>query len=205
MSESLNKYRELRHKCEVVADNGGYNLANGEMNPAIVDRFVEFLSDHEAKVTWEPFANPDGRTFPPFKEAGIRLIAFSLTSGHPDIVVMDSTIYGPAEYDPTAWAVDGVLFHPPYFGSAPLSEEEGELSLVDSEEKWKEKLQTAADVAMHYCSDDAHICAVGRRYRHGGKEIKLDEWLVAVFSDMEVVEVWESQPDIAIILRFKKQ
>jgi hypothetical protein len=194
--ESLNRYRELRHRAEVLSDVGDYNLASAEMNPVIATRFAELLSDEAAKFVWEPFANPDGRTFPVFAEIGVKHIAHSLSEGHPDIIYADSSIDGPE------CEVDGVLFHPPYFGSKPLSDDERDLSAAADEDEWLVLMESAAEIAMESLTPEGAVCAIGRRYRYDGKEIRLDEWLIMAFNGLTPVEVWSSEPDVAIVLRF---
>jgi hypothetical protein len=195
----LGLFRELRHKAEILADNGGYDLAEAEMNPAIYARFAEFLADEEGRTVFEPFANPDGRTFSVFRNAGIKVTAYSLTAEHPDILIADAT-----EEEPDG-DFDGVLFHPPYFGSKPLSMDRRDLSRYDDEDEWLTQMESAVDVAVEHLNPEGVVCAVGRRYRHNGKEIKLDEWLVQAFYGALVpVEVWLSEPDVAIILRFEE-
>lgn len=195
----IDKYRDLRHKAEILPDNGNYDLSLGEMNPAICQRFSELLADEEATSAWEPFANPDGRTFKYFREAGISLFATSLKSDNPAITEVDATFYRPQ------FNYQGVLFHPPYFGSKPFTNDPRDMSHISDDENWKMRLQSAVDIVLARLVSEGVVCAVGRRYRHGGKEIRLDEWLVSAFGDaMEPTEVWMSEPDVAIILRLKK-
>jgi hypothetical protein len=194
---TIAKYRELRHNAEVLPDNGGYDLSSGEMNPAIYQRFSELLADEEVVSAWETFANPDGRTFKCFKEAGINLFATSLKSDSPAVTEVDATSYIPQ------FVYEGVLFHPPYFGTKPFTNDPREMSLITDEDEWRDALQSAVDIVKGRLVSKGIVCAVGRRYRHGGKEIRLDEWLVSAF-EMIPTEVWISEPDVAIILRFKQ-
>jgi len=194
---AVEKYKELRHVAERLPDAGGYDLSAGEMNPEICRRFVALLWDAGATRAWEPFANPDGRTFPAFREAGVELAAASLSSGHPDIEELDATTEEPrGEFG-------GVLFHPPYFGSKPFCADPRDISWVCDKDEWLVMMESAADIAVKHMVPDGVACAVGRRYRHGGEEIRLDEWLVMAFcGPMEPVEVWFSEPDVAIIMRW---
>jgi hypothetical protein len=192
-------YRHLRHKPEVLpSSNGSYDLSAGEMNPAIYQRFAELLVDEESERAWEPFANPDGRTIKYFKEAGVDLKSASLESSHPDVLIEDSTVYSPDGL------FKGVLFHPPYFGSKPFTKDSKDMSNITDIGEWLAMMKSAAEIAMEHLTREGVVCAVGRRYRHGGKEIRLDEWLVEAFKTMKPTEVWISEPDVAIILRFKK-
>jgi len=122
-----------------------------------------------------------------------------MTSTHPRVLVGDSLQTGPP-----AWAcpLAGAIFHPPYFGTAPMSDNENDLSWVDDEDVYRTSLKKAADIVVENLSHNGMVCAVGRRYRHDGEEIRLDEWFVEIFSDTLVVEeVWLSIPDVAIIMR----
>jgi len=192
---TLGKYRELRHGAVVLPDNGGYNLAAGEMNPMIVMKFADKLTSHGAQAVFEPFANPNGKSVSLFEEVGIYLWGHSLESDHPRIGEADSTI------DEPVGEFEGVLFHPPYFGSQPFTNDPRDLSRMRDVDEWLVAMESAAEIAVEHLVQDGVVCAVGRRYRHGGKEIRLDEWIVTAFSGLTPIEVWMSEPDVAIILR----
>ena len=194
---SLNKYRELRHRADIIVDNGGFILRHGEMNPHIVNRFIDRLERQDAKDVWEPFANPDGRTFAAFEEAEISLVATSLMQGHLKITEMDATRRAPDGN------FDGILFHPPYFGSSRFTTEERDLSNMDRDD-WMDGMNRTANFASKRLRKGGLVCVVGRRYRYGGEEMRLDEWMIEAFSGMDPEEVWRSEPDIVIILRNKK-
>lgn len=195
----LDEYLRLRHKAEVLPDQGGYDRANGEMNPEIWRRFVELLSEEDAKMVWEPFANPDGRTFQDFSDAGIDLFATSMIKGHEDIVVLDAVNAS------LGVVFDGVLFHPPYFGSRRFSDDPRDISLIEDEDEWRVAMETAVETVIEHLSEDGVVCAVGRSYRHGGKHIKLDKMFVSAFGRWLLpTEVWMSEPDIVTIFRRKK-
>jgi len=196
MSEALDTYRKLRKTARKVPDEGGYNLASGEMNPMIW-RWLGLGLRPQQRV-WEPFANPDGRTFKLAEELNLELVSMSLTKGHPGVMVADATCTDPPGM------FDGVLFHPPYFGSRPFTDDSRDLSNALSELDWKVGIKC---VSMEICkrlNPRGVVCAVGRRYRHGGKEIKLDEWLLKTFDRLTPIEVWSSEPDVAIILRLDR-
>jgi hypothetical protein len=197
----IHEYLELRRDAVRLPDNGGYSLDQGEMNPEIYKRFLEIAPGE----IWEPFANPDGRSFAYFDDPD-RLLASTLISegveAHPDIMDIDATS------EPPASSFDGIVFHPPYFGSRMFSSDPRDISGIDDEDEWRQNIENAADIAVESLSKEGIICVVGRRYRHGGKEIRLDEWLVESFcgdglggTPMQPVEVWFSVPDVAIILR----
>jgi hypothetical protein len=197
LMSKLDAYRKLRHEAVKLPDRGGYELAKGEMNPIIVERFAELLVEEDARTAWEPFANPDGRTFSVFGELRIKLTAASLSADHPDIVVADSLA------DEPSGDFDGVLFHPPYFGSSPFTSDPRDMSRAEDEDEWLVMMESAADIAVEHLTPCGIICAVGRRYRHGGKEVRLDEWMVSAFCPpMAPAQVWLSEPDVAVIMRW---
>lgn len=197
MTSVLDNYRELRHSAAALADEGGYDLAAGEMNPEIARCFAAMMAGDGLVAAWEPFANPDGRTIQVFRDAGVELTSATLVSGHPDVLEADSSTEEPrGEFD-------GVLFHPPYFGSKPFTTDPRDMSQTRDEDEWLVMMESAADMAVEHLLPGGLVCAVGRRYRHGGKEIRLDEWLVMAFCGPLVpVEVWTSEPDVAIVMRW---
>lgn len=194
----ISDYRNLRHNAITIEEVDGYDLSKGEMNPGIAMQFAEICADAGFDTVWEPFANPDGRTFDIFYEVNLCLTATSLMAEHDEIQILDCTVDSPG------WEFDGILFHPPYFGSAPFSDDIRDLSNMEEEEEWLVMMESSAEVAMEHLHERGIICAVGRRYRHGGKEIKMDEWLIHAFDGMEPFEVWISNPDVAILMRKKK-
>lgn len=194
---AVESYKELRHGAERIPDAGGYDLSAGEMNPEIWRRFASLLAREGAERAWEPFANPDGRTFEAFREVGVELVAASLASEHPDIEECDSTTEEPRG------DFGGVLFHPPYFGSKPFTLDPRDMSQTRDEDEWLVMMESAADIAVEHMAPGGVVCAVGRRYRHGGREIRLDEWLVMAFcGPLWPACVWSSEPDVAIIMRW---
>lgn len=190
----LSVYRELRRAARKVVDEGGYDLSSGEMNPMILRWFGLKLSPRSR--VWEPFANPDGRSFKIADELKLKLLSSSLVEGHPDIIIGDSTLESPEGM------FDGVLFHPPYFGTRPFTEDDKDLSNAKSEIDWKIEVETAVNTVFSKLNPGGLVCAVGRRYRHGGKEIRMDECFVEMFGrTMSCIDVWLSEPDIVLIFR----
>lgn len=193
----MSVYRELRRGARKVIDEGGYDLSLGEMNPMIWRWFGMKLRPRQR--VWEPFANPDGRNFQMADELMLDLVSTSLVEGHPRIAVGDSTI------DEPEGMFDGVLFHPPYFGTRPFTDDPRDLSNTLSELDWKVGVECVIDVIFEKLNPGGMVCAVGRRYRHGGKEIKMDEWLIHRFGRrMSCIDVWLSQPDVVMIFRLKE-
>lgn len=199
MTKALDRYRELRHDpkmCLLPEKDFPYNLSQGEMNPFISGGFFADLNNG-ARI-WEPFANPDGRTFEAAAAFGHELVANSIIPGHPNLVVADSTKKEPEGL------FDAVLFHPPYYGTRPFTSEERDLSNANNHD-YRRRIESAADISMLHLKNDGLVCTVGRRYRHGGQEVRLDEWLVGAFGKRMVpVVVWTSEPDIVIIFEFDK-
>lgn len=194
----LNVYRELRRNSRKVDDEGGYVLGQGEMNPMIWKWFGRLLC--RGQRVWEPFANPDGRSFKQADELGLELVSTSLVGGHPRIMVGDSTA------DDPDGMFDGVLFHPPYFGTRKFTDDPRDLSNAMGELDWKVGIECVVETIFEKLNSEGVVCAVGRRYRHGGKEIKMDEWLVKRFGrKMICIDVWSSEPDVVIIFRLKEK
>ena len=197
----LDRYRAKRRKAVAIPDKGGYDINSGQMNPEIYRKFAGLIAGTRLRNVYEPFAGPDGSSFQHFDAVGVSLYAHSLVCNHPRLVEADSTTTIP-DYD---YLFSGVMFHPPYFGSALLSDDDREISLISDEDEWVLEIEGVAAICMDIMLRDGFVCAVGRRYRHGGKEIKLDEWLATkIFHGMKVHEVWTSIPDIAIIMKFEE-
>jgi hypothetical protein len=117
----------------------------------------------------------------------------------PDVVKADSTHEGPP------CEVGGVVFHPPYFGATPNTSSYYDLSHIEDVGEWRFRLDASASLAIEFLSEGGIVCAIGRRYRYGGEEIRFDEWLVEAFcSALEIQEVWISEPDVIIVMKRRK-
>jgi hypothetical protein len=196
----IHQYQNLRRDAKRLEDFGDYKIDLGQMNPEIYRHFSLLLESRGAKRVWEQFANPHGRAFHYFPE--MEVIATNIEPVHSGVVKMNTIEMCPdGEFQ-------GIIFHPPYFGTKPFTDNINELSLENDFDEWCEKISMAADMAVECLSDDGLVCAVGRRYRFNGKEIRLDELLVEAFCGnglggrpMEPQEVWFSEPDIVIIFK----
>lgn len=185
----------------VLRDVGGYDINKAEANPAIFEEFVGDVLENDdlPGVIWEPFAGHTGRSRTQDFAAGIslKLVSFDLAPSDERVVKSDSTITGPGS------TVGGVFFHPPYFGTAPLSNDERDLSLIKSWTEYIAALKKTVRIASLVTAKGGLVCAVGRDYRHGGERIRLDlEYLKLFEGDFfEIHAVMESEPDVAMIFR----
>lgn len=202
MELSLGKYIEMRTKSLVLKDVGGYDIGKAEANPAIFEEFVGDVLDNESlpPVIWEPFAGHTGPSKTQDFAAGIddlRVISFDLAPVDDRVRLADSTKMGPGT------VVGGVFFHPPYFGTAPLSKDERDLSLISRWEEYIEALRKTVQIVSLVVPDRGLVCAVGRDYRHGGVRIRLDLEYLKLFegNSFEIHGVMESEPDVAMIFR----
>lgn len=198
----IDQFRECRRNADRLDDHGDYNLALGQMNPQIYREFFCYVGDGETQTSvWEPFSGPDGRGFDCTDDTGVALEAHSMRSNHGYVREVDSTKEGPPSW---ACPLDGVILHPPYYGSGPMSDCPNDMSWVIDIDEYRAKLASVASIILENISKEGIVCAVGRRYRYAGKEIKLDEWFVEAFcGPMRVQEVWISEPDVVILMGFR--
>ena len=200
---SIEKYRKKRHKAKKLPPLK--NHLSPSLSSSVYKEFANTLGKKKIKdnlLIWEPFASPRGNSFHYFWGTGVRIVAQTLGSIHPDILNGDSTVVGPPKLDKL---FDGVIFHPPYFGSAAQSDCSLDLSIVRSEDEYRRKIDQAARLSVERLGVGGKVCAVGRRYRFDGKEIKLDEWMIESFEGFKVSDVWISEPDVIIIMERKKR
>jgi hypothetical protein len=191
----------------VIPDNGGYNLAAGEMNPAIFERFIGIVKKlNPSPVVWEPFAgtsyegsNPRSTSQDMAEKEGIRLISYGLAPRDLRIVKADSALTGPNI------KIDGALFHPPYYGSSPMSADMSDLSRTGDFSDYRMVMDIVAWRIAKEMNKDGLVCAVGRDYRRYGERIRLDLMYLEIFgrAGFELNEVWQSPPDIVLILRLR--
>jgi len=198
---SVGTYISLRRKSLIVPEGFNYNINKAESNPELFEEFVGSVLENDSlpAVIWEPFAGHTGRSKnQDFAHGiGLTLISFDLMPCDERVRKEDSTVTGPGGI------VGGVFFHPPYFGTAPLSEDDRDLSLIREWNAYVEALQKTVRIASLVTMDGGLVCAVGRDYWHGWDRIRLDREYLRLFEgDHFVIEaVMESEPDVAMIFR----
>ena len=201
---SINEYIRLKKDAVHLPDVGGFDINTGEMNPIIAKRFCNRLKGSRSSTTiWEPFA---GTSFSlssginimhgVAKEVGVKLISYGLEPVDDRVIVKNSVENGPEE------TINGMLFHPPYWGSSLMSDSPDDLSGIDNEDEYRHKLSCVIDNGVDFMAAGGLVCAIGRDYRHNGKRIRLDLWYLDLFEKRGFVlkEVWTSSPDIVLIL-----
>lgn len=199
---SVGTYIELRTKSMVLSNRGDFDVSKAESNPVFFEEFVGDVLENGAlpPVIWEPFAGHTGRSKTQDFAAGIglTLVSFDLAPSDERVVLSDSTVTGPGRM------VGGVFFHPPYFGTVPLSDDSRDISLVSDWDKYVEALRKTAQIIGLMMVEGGLVCAVGRDYRHGGQRVRLDLEYLRLFEAESFVlhSVMESEPDVAMI--FKK-
>jgi hypothetical protein len=204
---SIDTYLALRNRAGSLPDLGGYRSHAAEMNPAIFERFVDEVKNAGLLgVIWEPFA---GTSYPEslansytqdsVKRTGIRVISYGLAPRNSRIQVKDSTIEGPGE------KIGGVLFHPPYPGSMPLSDHPCELSKKEnwSWEWYTESLRKTIRLAKDSMIPGGLVCAVGSDYSVYSERIRLGHLYLNLFEKEGFVlwKVWLSLPDVVQIYK----
>lgn len=198
------EYIRKRKEGVRLADAGGYDVRKGEMNPAIFGELVGLMvGSGLPMVVWEPFAGHTGRSRTQDyveRVGGLTVLSFDLEPCDPRVRKADSTKEGPGVF------VGGVLFHPPYFGSSPLSKEAGELSTMSDEGSYKKALRDSAMLARDCLELGGFVCAVGRHYVKSGKKVDLGLWYLEVFEEMgmSLAEVWKSEPDVALLFENRR-
>lgn len=194
---SNGEYVELRHKARKVPDFGRYSLEQAQMNPMIFE-FMLAAMEGVSKTIWEPFSAPSSDIFRFIaKIRGFGMLSFGLTDA-PGIELCDSTCTIPsADYG-------GVLFHPPYYGSSPQSGHEGDLSLCEDWDKYRNAISMAMRSSVEVLVEGGILVAIGRDYREKTR-VRLDHlyWDIMKELSVEVEEVWISEPDIILVARKK--
>lgn len=198
-------YLEMRLGCyEIpVADDLPYNLNAGEMNPNILTYFSIEVKKHGLPLSiWEPFAGTScmGSCEKSLiqdlaEEYELFLISYGLEPSDSRIIIADSTFTGPKDI------IGGMIFHPPYFGSVPMSKDVHDLSLIHEKSDYIKELGMVVDNAIPFMVNGGLVCAVGRDYRSGGKRHRMDLILLELFEGKGFVlkNVWKSTPDIVMI------
>ena len=195
MKNILGDYNVMLLHSPMLNQDGEYG---GMSNPVIYDKFATFMKfqTEAPKIVWDAFANRFGDCIEFFINRGIEVISHNIDPEHPSVLKRNSTICGPGK------KVGGVIIHPPYFGSSPQSNKEGELSLCP-EVGYFIGLSNHVGLVVDSLDEKGYVCAVGRHYRTKGRAIRLDEWFVGKFSGLnfKLVEVWRSTPDVAIVMQ----
>jgi hypothetical protein len=201
---SLESYLRLLRKAPELDSFRDYALNAGEMNPVIFENFVaEIVRRNLPLAIWEPFAGTSftGSAVVSVSQNyaaknGIKLISFGLGPTDPRIAEVDSTERGPGT------TIGGILFHPPYYGSAPMSPDTRDLSLVKDKAEYLRRLGTVVDNAIPSMVPDSLACAVGRSYRTDGQVMRLELMFLQLFESrgFTLVDVWKSEPDVVLIL-----
>jgi len=195
----IGKYIGLRTKSLVLRNNENYDLHKAELNPVIFEEFIGVVLEKNSlpPVVWEPFAGHTGRSrTQDFSERiGLKLISFDIKPSDDRVVRADSMVTGPG------MMVGGVFFHPPYFGTTPLSDDSHDLSIISNWDKYVDALSKTVRIASLVTVDGGFVCAIGRDYRSGGERVRLDLEYLRLFEEdsFEIHSVMESEPDVAMI------
>jgi len=195
---SLQKYMSLRRDARVVRDEGGYRLDMGEANHVIFEDFIgEMFERFPDPVTWEPFAGHTGRCKSQdlCDDIGIKHIAFDLEPEDFRVQQEDSTLMGPGE------RIHGMIFHPPYFGTATMSSHRADLSNAHQAAEYMAMLSKTIKLAYDSMVMGGLVAVICRDYRYRGERIRLDHWMMQAFESFEfkLLSVWTSEPDVVLI------
>lgn len=182
--------------ASILADEGGYNLYQGEMNPKILDAFLEKFSS--SKVLWEPFA---GHTRPNWtiercSQYGHCLVAYDIHPCDSRVIQADSTCTGPPEQ------VDGVLFHPPYFTTDPMSGYPNEIATCPTLLTYLRALDSAVQVTSDFLKVGGIVCLVGRSIHLFSEWINVDWYMTDIFLKRKfwLSSIIKSTPDVVVFL-----
>lgn len=196
---NLASYMSMRREAKVIRDEGDYRLNMGEANPVIFEEFLgEVLDRFPEPIIFEPFAGHTGRSksMDFAQEIGVKLIAFDLDPSDFRVEQADSTKRGPDE------RIHGMIFHPPYYGTAAFTTNSSDLSNAISKTEYDEMLTKSIGLAHQRMLMGGLVAAIGRDYRHSGERIRLDQWMLEAFekAGFKLIDVWFSEPDIVLIL-----
>jgi len=201
---SLETYLRCLREAPELTNSEDYTLSAGEMNPKIFERFVsEVLRRQLPPVIWEPFAGTSHLGSSEVSAAqdyaeisGVRLLSFGLKPTDSRIRQIDSTLEGPN------CMIGGMLFHPPYYGTVPLSSDSRDLSFVKDKKEYMRKLGMVVDNGIPFMVPNGLACVVGRSYRTGGQAIRLELIFLQLFESRGffLKSVWKSEPDIVLIM-----
>lgn len=192
-------YRKKSGEAPHLPDTGGYNLYVGEMNPCILDAFFERLNG--PKTLWEPFA---GHTRPNWtveycEKAGHRLIAYDIHPCDERVVKADSTLTGPPE------SIGGVIFHPPYFTTDPMSGESGEIAVCATLRDYLAAVEAVVVVASAVLESGGIVCSVNRSVHLFTEWINVNWNVVDIFLRrgfrlFSGIAIVKSTPDVIVFL-----
>ena len=204
---SIDAYIALRNRAGSLPDLGDYHSRAAEMNPAIFERFIKEMKDTGLLgVVWEPFAGTsyshslaNSYAQDSAKRNDIELISHGLAPRDSRIRAKDSTIEGPGK------RIGGMLFHPPYPGSMPLS---GHLCELSRKENWSwewytESLRKTIRLAKDSMIPGGLVCAVGSDYSVYSERIRLGHLYLSLFESEGFIlwKVWLSLPDVVQIYK----
>jgi len=200
MATSLDAYCKLKKTAHVVPCDNNYNRYRGEMNPEIARTFFQILDgSFTFPVVWEPFAGSSERSLAQdyARAEKVELISYDLAPKDSRIKKRDSMMSGPAK------TINGLLFHPPYFGTQPFSKDDRDLSLHQNIDSYRQSLRVVISRASQKMEEDGFVCAVGRDYRVNGKRVRLDVIFLELVQEagFTLMEVWSSIPDMVLLFQ----
>jgi len=198
LSEIPSWFLVLQHNARKIPVTSGYNRYQGQVNPLITSEFFRFFSDNQ--VIWEPFAGTGNvLTIDMGLEKGLCVLAQDIGATDSRVKCVDSMVCGPDKM------IDGIVFHPPYYGTGVFTENSNDIGLCQTPEDYMDGLRKVVELGLGKL-DEGYVCVVGSSYLSRGKRVYLDWWLTVLFMEygLQVMEMWASEPDIAVILRSKR-
>jgi len=192
------KYLDAKRVARTLPDRGGYSLYQAQMNDMILRALMEEVSLRELpKRIWEPFsALSSERLRDIAADEKFEMVSYGLVEGaHHEIE--DSSKHRPFGL------FGGVIFHPPYYGSASQSESEADLSNVPGIDEYEDALVRVLKNASDALVGGGMLAAVGRDYRADSKRVRLDLMYLELIEEMPLVLdcVWKSSPDVVLVMR----
>ena len=195
---SKESYIGMRKSARRLDDPGGYRLNDGEMNSVIFDEMLDLMKRNGVtKRVWEPFAGPGSKRFwVRCVMSGFEMESYGLVKGGCKVLTDSTESVPEGKYG-------GVIMHPPYYGSDPQSDSEQDLSRMLDWKVYSEALEKVFGVAVDSLDEGGFIVAVGRDYRALSSRVRLDLVYVWIMESMgmELIDVWISEPDVAIVAR----
>jgi hypothetical protein len=196
---SLSAYMSRRRDAKVVRDEGGYRLDMGEANPVVFEDFLgDILDRFPQPVIFEPFAGHTGRSksIDFAEDIGVKMIAYDLDPSDFRVEKRDSTNEGPDE------RIHGMLFHPPYYGTAAMTKNNSDLSNAVTKSEYDEMLSKSIGLAYNGMVMGGLVAAICRDYRYAGERVRLDHLMLSEFEKVgfKLIDVWLSEPDVILIM-----
>ena len=196
----LGEYTMMKRQMVQLDPNADFDTRKGQVNPKVTEYF---LDKYGAKISliWEPFGWIEHNQLIDLCEHRRKVvISYCLGSADKRSIVADST-----KIAPHPLPVDAVIFHPPYFGSTAFTTDSQDLSNMTSWKQYMANITACAELAVASLAPSGLVCVVGRSYPKDGEKIRLDWHFANVFLglNMELVEVYGSLPDVAMVLRKK--